>query len=101
METIKLNKDATVDDVDYYNDSKGTNPDAAIKGKVDTLQGLKENVIIGKLIPAGTGAKEYANIDIALEKQFLVNDAAEALEDNLMDDNAKDAVEAPTEVEEA
>ncbi|MBN2850549.1 MAG: DNA-directed RNA polymerase subunit beta', partial [Erysipelotrichaceae bacterium] len=33
--------------------------DAAIKGKVDTLMGLKENVIIGKLIPAGTGSKAY------------------------------------------
>ena len=33
--------------------------DAAIKGKVDTLMGLKENVIIGKLIPAGTGSKTY------------------------------------------
>jgi len=38
--------------------------DAAIKGKVDRLQGLKENVIIGKLIPAGTGMKRYRNIDL-------------------------------------
>ena len=38
--------------------------DAAIKGKVDRLQGLKENVIIGKLIPAGTGMKRYRNIEI-------------------------------------
>jgi DNA-directed RNA polymerase subunit beta' len=38
--------------------------DAAIEGKVDTLQGLKENVIIGKLIPAGTGLKRYRSIDI-------------------------------------
>ena len=36
--------------------------DAAIKNKVDPLVGLKENVIIGKLIPAGTGAKEYKNM---------------------------------------
>ena len=60
--------------------------DAAIKGKIDYLKGLKENVIIGKLIPAGTGAKEYANIDIALEKQFLVDDASDVLEDTLMDE---------------
>jgi len=60
--------------------------DAAIKGKVDYLKGLKENVIIGKLIPAGTGAKEYANIDIELEKQFLDGDAADTLEDSLMED---------------
>ena len=38
--------------------------DAAIKGKVDQLLGLKENVIIGKLIPAGTGMPRYRNIRI-------------------------------------
>ena len=38
--------------------------EAAIKGKVDPLVGLKENVIIGKLIPAGTGMKRYKNIEI-------------------------------------
>ena len=37
--------------------------DAAIKGKVDPLLGLKENVIIGKLIPAGTGMQEYSNAE--------------------------------------
>ena len=36
--------------------------DAAIKGKVDKLLGLKENVIIGKLVPAGTGMPRYRNI---------------------------------------
>ncbi len=38
--------------------------DAAIKGKVDPLVGLKENVIIGKLIPAGTGRRRYKDIDL-------------------------------------
>ena len=38
--------------------------DAAIKGKTDKLQGLKENVIIGKLIPAGTGMKRYRNVSV-------------------------------------
>jgi DNA-directed RNA polymerase subunit beta' len=38
--------------------------DAAIEGKVDRLLGLKENVIIGKLIPAATGLKKYRGIDI-------------------------------------
>ena len=38
--------------------------DAAIEGKVDRLNGLKENVIIGKLIPAATGLKQYRNITI-------------------------------------
>ena len=38
--------------------------EAAIKGKVDPLIGMKENVIIGKLIPAGTGMKRYRNIKL-------------------------------------
>jgi len=38
--------------------------EAAIKGKVDPLLGLKENIIIGKLVPAGTGMKRYKNIDV-------------------------------------
>ena len=38
--------------------------EAAIKGKIDPLIGLKENVIIGKLIPAGTGMKRYRNVQI-------------------------------------
>ena len=38
--------------------------EAAIRGKVDPLLGLKENVIIGKLIPAGTGLKRYTDIEI-------------------------------------
>ena len=41
--------------------------DAAIKGKTDELLGLKENVIIGKLIPAGTGLKRYRDIQINTE----------------------------------
>ena len=41
--------------------------DASIKGKVDDLMGLKENIIIGKLIPAGTGMKRYNDVDIDYE----------------------------------
>ncbi|HIR75447.1 MAG TPA: DNA-directed RNA polymerase subunit beta' [Candidatus Choladousia intestinipullorum] len=41
--------------------------EAAIKGKVDPLIGLKENVIIGKLIPAGTGMKRYQNVRLSTE----------------------------------
>ncbi|MCR5596341.1 MAG: DNA-directed RNA polymerase subunit beta' [Lachnospiraceae bacterium] len=41
--------------------------EAAIKGKVDPLIGLKENVIIGKLIPAGTGMKRYRNVSISTD----------------------------------
>ncbi len=43
--------------------------EAAIKGKEDNLIGLKENVIIGKLIPAGTGMRRYKNIDIVYEDE--------------------------------
>ena len=47
--------------------------DAAIKGKNDKLMGLKENVIIGKLIPAGTGMKRYKNIklDYGVNEEFM------------------------------
>ncbi|MBR3784913.1 MAG: DNA-directed RNA polymerase subunit beta' [Firmicutes bacterium] len=47
--------------------------DAAIKGKNDKLLGLKENVIIGKLIPAGTGMKRYKNIklDYGVNEEFM------------------------------
>ena len=58
--------------------------DAAIKGKVDMLHGLKENVIIGKLIPAGTGAREYSDIQVQLEKEFMDDEPSEILEEQLM-----------------
>jgi DNA-directed RNA polymerase subunit beta' len=41
--------------------------EAAIKGKVDPLVGLKENVIIGKLIPAGTGIRRYREVKVAVD----------------------------------
>ena len=54
--------------------------DAAIKGKVDPLVGLKENVIIGKLIPAGTGMKHYRSVkldcDEAAEREIAERKAA-------------------------
>ena len=76
--------------------------DAAIHGKVDRLQGLKENVIIGKLIPAGTGYSDYNSIDIELEKAILDDDAQEVLEEKLMDndDIIEDTEEIVNEVEE-
>ena len=45
--------------------------DAAIKGKVDPLMGLKENVIIGKLIPAGTGMSMYKDINITMQGEEI------------------------------
>jgi DNA-directed RNA polymerase subunit beta' len=63
--------------------------EAAIKGKVDPLVGLKENVIIGKLIPAGTGLKRYRNTTLSTdisdtisfddEEEIEADDAAEAV----------------------
>ena len=68
--------------------------EAAIKGKVDMLNGLKENVILGKLIPAGTGAKEYANVDLMLEKEFLTDDASEVLEEKFLANDDEEEIEA-------
>ena len=54
--------------------------EAAIKGKVDPLIGLKENVIIGKLIPAGTGMKRYRDVRLNStmpEPEVKVEDIAE------------------------
>ena len=45
--------------------------DASIKGKVDDLMGLKENIIIGKLIPAGTGMKRYNDVEIDYKTKDL------------------------------
>ena len=59
--------------------------DASIKGKVDNLTGLKENVIIGKLIPAGTGSKYYSNVKYSLESEQVEDDALDVLEDQLTD----------------
>ena len=59
--------------------------DAAIHGKVDKLEGLKENVILGKLIPAGTGAKKYRKVNYELEIEGLNEEPLEALEQELLD----------------
>ena len=56
--------------------------EAAIKGKVDPLIGLKENVIIGKLIPAGTGMNLYRNIDLKLSKGEAIVDKDAVIEDD-------------------
>ena len=59
--------------------------DAAIKGKVDKLEGLKENVIIGKLIPAGTGVRTYRNVEYELSSQFIDEEPLDKLEEEFMD----------------
>ena len=59
--------------------------DAAIHGKVDHLEGLKENVLIGKLIPAGTGLKKYRDVEYSLEDEFADEEPLEKLEDEFME----------------
>ena len=53
--------------------------EAAIKGKVDPLEGLKENVIIGKLIPAGTGMSQYQNAEYVLNGKSDVAEDTEVV----------------------
>ena len=67
--------------------------EAAIKGKIDPLLGLKENVIIGKLIPAGTGMKRYRNVHLSTD-----NEVAETIE--ITDDDELILTEASEEVTE-
>ena len=59
--------------------------DAAIRGKIDNLYGLKENVIIGKVIPAGTGIKNYRDVDYELKTEFMDEEPLEQLEDQFME----------------
>ncbi len=54
--------------------------DAAIKGKVDPLIGLKENVIIGKLIPAGTGLRNYRNMVLSTDARIAEEKKAREME---------------------
>jgi DNA-directed RNA polymerase subunit beta' len=64
--------------------------DAAIKGKMDSLLGLKENVIIGKLIPAGTGMKRYKDIglDYGVNTEYM--ESYNAIGDDQDEDGEKD-----------
>ena len=59
--------------------------DAAIHGKVDHLEGLKENVLLGKLIPAGTGLRSYRDVSYELESKFTDEEPLEKLEDEFME----------------
>ena len=70
--------------------------DAAIRGKVDKLQGLKENVIIGRLIPAGTGIVNSNDIEIVTEEELnkmsepVIDD--EVMKKNIRSDSSEDMV---------
>ena len=70
--------------------------DAAIKGKEDTLQGLKENIIIGQLIPEGTGARKNSKVQIGVSDE--VKEKYNILENSEIIEK-KDLVEATSEEE--
>ena len=75
--------------------------EAAIKGKVDPLIGLKENVIIGKLIPAGTGMRKYRDVTLDTgKKQEIEFDDAEDFEDSNLADNVEELTEEFETIEE-
>ena len=74
--------------------------DASIKGKVDYLNGLKENVILGKLIPAGTGSRQYSDVEIFLEKDYLSDNVDEVMEEKFLDDSDEEITEELVEVNE-
>jgi DNA-directed RNA polymerase subunit beta' len=77
--------------------------EAAINGKIDPLIGLKENVILGKLIPAGTGMKRYQDVklDTGIDYDAIVEEeerkAEEALSDEDFDDDAEFVASEETE----
>ena len=73
--------------------------EAAIKGKVDPLIGLKENVIIGKLIPAGTGMKRYRNVVLSTDKD--PEDEISFDDEVSFDDVAEDVAEQVDDTEAA
>ncbi|MBE5924038.1 MAG: DNA-directed RNA polymerase subunit beta' [Lachnospiraceae bacterium] len=70
--------------------------EAAIKGKIDPLTGLKENVLIGKLIPAGTGMKRYRNVKLDSEEVIENFDSS----DLVVDDESVELEEAVVETTE-
>ena len=81
--------------------------DAAIKGKIDPLVGLKENVIIGKLIPVGTGMKRYRSVKLDCDEeaereiaQIRAEKAAKSEEENKKDDKREKAKEKEVAAEE-
>ena len=64
--------------------------EAAIRGKVDTLEGMKENVICGHLIPAGTGLREFDKIIVGSKEEY---ERIQANRKNVLDFSEKEAIE--------
>ena len=79
--------------------------EAAIKGKVDPLIGLKENVIIGKLIPAGTGMRKYRDVkldtELEMDDEITLEDFEEltegVVEETAVDETSEEFTEEITE----
>jgi len=57
--------------------------EAALSGKVDYLRGLKENVIMGRLIPAGTGLPMYKKLGIDVKDEIPVSEDQQINEENI------------------
>ena len=77
--------------------------EAAIKGKSDPLIGLKENVIIGKLIPAGTGMKRYRTTKLSTDNNLMdtIDFAMEGESESMFDESILEAGDAADEIVEA
>ncbi|MCR5387973.1 MAG: DNA-directed RNA polymerase subunit beta', partial [Lachnospiraceae bacterium] len=74
--------------------------DAAIKGKIDPLLGMKENVIIGKLIPAGTGMKRYRDLKLDTDYSEPESEEAEGEEDIDFENLTEPSIELEVETAE-
>jgi DNA-directed RNA polymerase subunit beta' len=72
--------------------------DAAIKGKTDNLLGLKENVIIGKLIPAGTGMKRYRDIKVDYGVNTEYMESFDQLDEDVEEDGMDSTSEEKTRI---
>jgi DNA-directed RNA polymerase subunit beta' len=64
-----LQTDSFISAASFQETTKVLN-EAAVKGKVDHLMGLKENVIVGKLIPAGTGFREFGDVIVGSREEY-------------------------------
>ena len=73
--------------------------EAAINGKVDHLNGVKENVLIGKLIPAGTGMKRYNDVRLSTDAEEAEFSARKAMELNAQSERERNEAEQKTVVE--
>ena len=80
--TLVLNHCEALLNHEVFQETTKVLTDAATLGKVDTLNGLKENVIVGRLIPAGTGkmTTDYENIAFERDKEINIKNQPENIE---------------------